>query len=106
MLVTLSIIAITSVINFVKCETVACMNTIISLAQKGKTNKASDIHSMKAATTGIGGKSVGILSREKEELTQGLEVLEKTKQWYSDRLKQLAQEESHDPAHSKKVFQG
>ena len=71
-----------------------------------KAAKGPDLQSTKAATVDNGGKSVGILTREKEELTQGLEVLEKTKQWYSGRLKQLAQEEAHDPAHSNKVFQG
>ena len=50
-----------------------------------------------------GSKDGGIASREREELMCGLEMMEKTRKWYKERLKLLTTEESQNPSHSKTV---
>ena len=41
-----------------------------------------------------GNKTGGIATKEREELTYGLEMLEKTRKWYKERLKLLATEDT------------
>lgn len=48
-------------------------------------------------------KSGGITSKERDELTCGLEMMERTRRWYKERLRLLVTEESRDSSHSKKV---
>ena len=43
------------------------------------------------------------LSQEKEELIKGLEVLESTRQWFSDRIEQVSLEEKQLHGHSHEV---
>ena len=43
------------------------------------------------------------LSQEKEELIKGLDVLESTRQWFSDRIEQVSLEEKQLHGHSREV---
>ncbi len=51
-----------------------------------------------------GDKEGGITSREKDELTYGLEMMERTRKWYKERLRLLVNEDSQNSSHSKKVI--